>query len=119
MNKLKVQQEKKMKELKLKIVDFDLAIPGTIRTIYSKCGKKNCACQTDKKARHGPYCLWDRKVNGKLSSKMVTKKMASQIKAWIENRKMLEKSVNEILILSQALAVELIERERELAGEKM
>ena len=119
MNKPKVQQEKKMKDLKLKIVDFDLAIPGTIRTIYTKCGKKNCACQTDKKARHGPYCLWDRKVNGKLSSKMVPKKMASQITRWIENRRMLEKALNKILILSQALAVDLVERDRELASEKM
>lgn len=119
MNKQKLQQEKKIKDLKLKIVDFDLATPGTIRTIYTKCGKKNCACQTNEKARHGPYCLWDRKVNGKLSSKMVTKKMAAQIKTWIENRKMLEESVTEILILSQALAVEQVDRERELAGEKL
>ena len=119
MNKQKVQQEKKLKELKLKIVNFDLAVPGTIRTIYTKCGKKNCACQTDQKARHGPYCLWDRRVNGKLSSKMVPKKMAAQIERWIENRKTLEKAVTEILTLSQDLAVEQVESERELAGEKI
>ena len=111
-------QDKKLNDLKTKIVAFDLAVPGTIRTIYSKCGKQNCACQTDKRARHGPYCLWDRKVNGKLSSKMVTKKMASQIMIWIENRKMIEESVNEILKLSQALAVELVEKDRESADKK-
>ncbi len=119
MGKLKTNQDKKIESLKIKIGDFDLAVPGTLRTIYSKCGKDYCACQTNKKARHGPYILWDRKVDGKLSSKMVSKEMAAQIKKWIENRNKLEKQVQEILILSQSIVSNLVEESRNLDGEKM
>ena len=119
MSKLKINQDKKIELLKTKIGDFDLAVPGTLRTIYSKCGKAYCACQSDKKARHGPYILWDRKVDGKLSSKMVSKTMAAQIKKWIENRNKLEKQVHEILIISQAIVSSLVEESRNINGEKM
>lgn len=119
MRKEKTSQDKKIELLKTKIVDFDLIVPGSLRTIYSKCGRDYCACQADKKARHGPYILWDRKVNGKLSSKMVSKEMAAQIKKWIENRNKLEKQVQEILILSQSIVSNLVEESRNLDGEKM
>ena len=116
MNKTKTNQDKKIELLKIKIIDFDLVVPGSLRTIYSKCGKDYCACRTDKKARHGPYILWDRKVDGKLSSKMVSKEMAAQIKKWIENRNELEKQVQEILIISQSIVSNLVEKNRNLEG---
>jgi hypothetical protein len=119
MKQSKINQDKKLEILKSKICDFDLAVPGRLRTIYSKCGKDYCACQTDKKARHGPYILWDRKVNGKLSSKMVSKKMALQIKKWIANRKELEKLVQELFSFSQSIASDLVEQERNSEGKKM
>lgn len=119
MRKEKTNQDKKIELLKTKIVDFDLVAPGSLRTIYSKCGRDYCACRTDKKARHGPYILWDRKVDGKLSSKMVSKEMAAQIKKWIENRNKLEKQVQEILTLSQSIISNLVEESRNLDGEKM
>lgn len=118
MRKSKTTQDKKIELLKTKISDLDLAVPGSLRTIYSRCGRSYCACQTDKKARHGPYILWDRKVNGKLTSKMVSKKMAVQIKKWIENRNKLEDLVLEILALSQLIASDLVEQERNLESEK-
>lgn len=101
-----------MEILKTRISDFDLAVPGRLRTIFSKCGKEYCACQTDKKARHGPYVLWDRKVNGKLTSKMVSKKMETQVRKWIENRNRLEALVQKIFELSQSIASDLVEKER-------
>ena len=119
MSKLKINQDKKIELLKTKIVDFDLIVPGSLRTIYSKCGRDYCACRTDKKARHGPYILWDRKVGGKLSSKMVSKEIAVQIKKWIENRNKLEKQIQEILIISQAIVSNLVEENRNFEGEKM
>lgn len=112
MNKIKLIQEKKLNALKLKLSDFDLAVPGTLRSIYSKCGKPNCICQKNPKGRHGPYWLWDRKVNGKLSSKMLPSQMVSQIKSWIENRRRLEEALVEILIISQEVAALQVENSR-------
>jgi hypothetical protein len=117
MNKQITVQEKKMRVAKDKISNLDLTIPGTIRMIYSKCGKHNCACQSDPKARHGPYYLWDRKVKGKLSSKMIPKTMVSQIKFWIQNRQKLESLVAELLSLSQESAAEQVEKNRNATGE--
>ena len=57
MEKIKTKQQKQIEVLKNKIASFDLAVPGTLRVIYSKCGRDYCACQADKKARHGPYIL--------------------------------------------------------------
>lgn len=119
MRKQKTNQEKNLKILKTRITDFDLAVPGRLRTIFSKCGKVYCACQTDEKARHGPYILWDRKVNGKLTSKMVSKKMAIQIKKWIENRNRLEILIQEIFELSQSIASDLVDEERNSRFEKL
>ena len=41
------------------------------------------------------------------------------IKRWIENRNKLEKQIQEILILSQSIASNLVEESRNLDGEKM
>lgn len=112
MNKTKASQNLKLNTLKSKLNDFDLALPGRLRIIYSKCGKQNCACQTDESARHGPYWLWDRKVNGKLSSKMVTKAMAVQLKKWIENRKVLENILQNIYVQSEKIAADLVDKTR-------
>jgi hypothetical protein len=119
MDKQKIIHEKKLQAVKMKIINLGVAIPGTIRMIYSKCGKANCACQTDKKARHGPYFLWDRKVNGKLSSKMVSREMAKKIKIWIENRKRLEFLIHEILTLGQEFAVTSVDELKKSEGENV
>ena len=58
-------------------------------------------------------------MNGKLTSKMVSKKMAIQIKKWIENRSKLEDLVQKILALSQLIASDLVEEERNLKGENL
>lgn len=106
------RKEKRLAEVRLQLGEFDLAIPGTIRTISLKCGKPSCACWTDKKARHGPYYFWDRKVAGKLSSKSIAKPMVSQLQKWIENRKRAEKLLQEILTLSQAIVAELVDKKK-------
>jgi hypothetical protein len=33
----------------------DALIHGTPGEVFRTCGKKNCACMTDEKKRHGPY----------------------------------------------------------------
>lgn len=112
MSKAKNNKENKLVKIKVELSKFDLAIPGTIRTISLKCGKSSCACWTKKSARHGPYYFWDRKVDGKLSSKSIPEPMVSLLRIWIENRKKAEKSFQEILELSQAIAADMVEKEK-------
>ena len=112
MNKARKTKEKKIETLKKQLTKFGLAVPGTIRTTYLKCGKPSCVCWKDKNARHGPYYFWDRKVNGNLSSKSITKQMMPLLKKWIDNRKGSERLFSEMLKLGQAIASDLVETEK-------
>ncbi len=102
----------KLNKIKNELGNFDLVLPGTIRQLYMKCGKSGCACQTNAGARHGPYFLWDRKVGKKLTSKMIPAKIVPLLKKGIQNRKELEKLVQEAVEISQEMAVNIVEDEK-------
>ncbi len=74
-----------------------------------KCGKATCSCQKNKKDRHGPYNLWDRKVNGRFTSKMISQNQFKQMSQWIEQRKRLEKLMAQAIVISQQIALEEFE----------
>jgi len=85
-------------EFKKKILSLGFVIPGTLRTVYLRCGKKNCRCQTGKKEhRHGPYSFWDRKEGGRLSSRSISTEMVKVLQHWINNRRGLENIVRQML----------------------
>ena len=51
--------DKRYKRLQQKLLRLGLVIPGTIRTVYLKCGKEGCCCMTGTDAdKHGPYLFW-------------------------------------------------------------
>jgi hypothetical protein len=85
-------------KLKQEIEGLDLAIPGTLRTVYVKCGKTPCRCESGRKEdKHGPYFFWDRKANGKIASLTVGSEDISQFRQWIKNRQKLEKITRKLL----------------------
>jgi hypothetical protein len=93
-----IEPNKKYKCLLQRVAQIGIAIPGTIRKVYLKCGKQNCCCMTGiERDRHGPYYFWDRKVNGRLTSLSIAKKDLALYKQYISNRKVLEKITTEIL----------------------
>jgi len=104
---------KSMKKLEAWLNKNDLALPGTIRTVFVVCGKKECKCQSRKEAdKHGPYFFWDRKVDGKLTSTSIPAEKLKTFLKWIENRGRLEKIVAQIKAESEAAAKKSIERKR-------
>jgi hypothetical protein len=108
---LKLSDYEKIKE---RIMGLELVIPGTIRETYLLCGKPGCACAENDEARHGPYYLWNRKVNGKLTSKSIPKDKLPLYERWLENRRLLEGLVQEMLEISSKLAI--IESKQEVSG---
>ena len=85
-------------KLKKTIHSLGPVLPGTLRTVYLRCGKKNCRCQSDKKNRwHGPYSFWDHKEGKRLSSRSIPADSVKVISSWIQNRKVLENIVSRIL----------------------
>jgi uncharacterized protein DUF6788 len=92
-------------KLKERVARLGLVIPGTIRETYLLCGKAGCACADNDSARHGPYYLWNRKVNGKLTSKSISKDKLPHYEGWLENRRLLEEIVQEMLEIGSKLAL--------------
>lgn len=85
-------------QFKKNILSLGPVLPGTLRTVYLRCGKKNCRCQEgDEKKWHGPYLFWDRKEEGRLSSRSVSGTSIKIIRGWINNRKILERIVYQML----------------------
>lgn len=74
------------------------AIPGTIREVLLRCGRKNCVCSTGHdRDKHGPYYFWSYKSEGRLTSVSLTAAEAKQFQHWIDNRRAIEKLVDEIM----------------------
>lgn len=82
--------EKQLRILKKQFDDLRIAIPGSIQTVYLKCGKSNCRCHQDKDQRHGPYYLWYRRIKGKTATQSIAEEDVQSYRMWIGNRDKLE-----------------------------
>jgi len=63
---------------------------GSITTVYRKCGKPYCYCAKDKKAVHGPYNVWTRKVKGKTVTRNLTNEQAELCRKCVHTLRQLE-----------------------------
>jgi hypothetical protein len=57
---------------------------GTVNERRMKCGQARCACQRDRKARHGPYYLLTRATGGKTLSRYVGGEQVPMLRRQIE-----------------------------------
>ena len=57
---------------------------GSLSERTMKCGKADCPCQNDPKARHGPYYSWTRPVAGKTQSRYLSPQQAELAREQIE-----------------------------------
>ena len=76
---------RRIEEIRKQIDDFDLVCSGTLLERTKTCGKPNCRCATDPKARHGPYFEWSWRQDGRLCHKIVSPEQARELKQAIEN----------------------------------
>ena len=100
------KDDQNYKRIKGKLLTIGLAIPGTIRETYLLCGKEWCACAKGG-SPHGPYYFWNRKVNGKLTSKSIPKDKLRLYKSWINKRLQLEALISQLLEIGQEVAAKL------------
>jgi len=75
--------------------------PGTVQRRLLTCGKPECACHTDPASRHGPYPYWTSKKAQKTVSRLLAGAEADLLEEWIENRRRLERVVEQIKRLSR------------------
>ena len=87
-----------MSKKKIKTLNFDWPIlHGAVSTAKAKCGQKNCRCHTDKKALHGPYYRWIGNINGKKTTRTISKEAALECQRQIRNYEELQKQIAQLL----------------------
>jgi len=89
--------ERKINELKQQMCKIGIPIPGSIHMSYRRCGKTGCKCQQSDDNRHGPYYVWYRRENGKLTTQSIKKGDIHLYREWIRNREKLEMIMKKIV----------------------
>jgi hypothetical protein len=86
-----------MSSKKTKIEFFSPILQGRVEKTFLPCGKKNCACKNDRSKLHGPYYRWTGYIDGKQTSRTLSKEEAEQCQTWIENYRALQEKIAELL----------------------
>ena len=84
------QLRQEFTQLNRRLAKMDFFCPGSLMSLYRRCGKSYCACQTDPKRLHGPYTVWTRKVGAKTVTRTLHPKQAELCKRSIQNMREVE-----------------------------
>lgn len=76
------------------------ALPGSLVSRSTACGKRGCHCQADPPVLHGPYLTWTRTVNGKTVTRKITQGQHARYRSWFDNARKLRQLVTELETLS-------------------
>ena len=87
------------------LAEIDYALPGSVVTRSTRCGKPSCRCKADPPVLHGPYLSWIRKSAGRPITRKLTDEQEQRYRPWFDNSRRLRELVNEL----QALSIQAIE----------
>ena len=73
-------------------------LPGSISTAESQCGKERCVCKRKRSPElHGIYYRWTGFIDGKRTTKTVSKEEALECKRRIKNFRKQQKEIEQLL----------------------
>ena len=88
-----------------KTLEFEWPIlPGSVSTARSRCGKARCACKLRPPRLHGIYFRWTGFIEGKRTTKTVSKEVAQECLRGIRNYRLLQRNIEKLLRLALANA---------------
>jgi hypothetical protein len=87
----------RMSITKISIVSNGPILPGSISTARSQCGKPNCVCKAKPPKLHGTYYRWTGVLEGKRTTKTISKEVAEECEKRIENYRALQEKLDKIL----------------------
>lgn len=93
--------QEKQRELANQLSTTEFIWNGSISKRFLTCGTASCRCHADPEAKHGPYYYWTTKKAGKTVSRSLSEQQAVILEKWIENRRQLEHTLDEMKKLSQ------------------
>jgi hypothetical protein len=78
-------------------VDWPL-LPGSVSTAESQCGKERCVCKKKRSPQlHGIYYRWTGFIEGKRTTKTISKEEALECERRIKNFRKLQKEIETLL----------------------
>jgi hypothetical protein len=85
-------------------IEFDWPIlSGSISTANSQCGNEGCACRKKRLPQlHGTYYRWTGFIDGKRTTKTISREQAKECRRRIKRFRKLQKQID--ALLSQSLA---------------
>lgn len=72
-------------------------LPGSVSTARSRCGKARCACKLRPPRLHGIYYRWTGLIEGKRTTKTVSKGVAQECRRRIRNYRRLQRDIEKLL----------------------
>src|SRR5580700_6798600 len=99
---IRMSSEKLVRTTKITFVAEGPILPGSVSTAKSQCGTPNCVCKASPPKLHGTYYRWTGVIEGKRTTKTISKQMAEECKRRIKNYRALQRELERIL--EQALA---------------
>jgi hypothetical protein len=90
----------RIRQILREISQIGYALPGSIVTRTTACGKPVCRCKADPPQLHGPYVSWIRKAGGKPLTRKLTPDQEQRYRPWFDNARRLRELVTELENLS-------------------
>ncbi len=94
--------QKTQKKLAAELSDIGFIWQGSIQWQRLTCGKPNCPCSTNPRAKHGPYPYWTSKKNNRTVSKLLKPQEVRILEEWVDNRKKIDSIIREMKKLSKS-----------------
>lgn len=104
---ISAQHRREQRRIAAAFAEIDFALPGSVETRRTRCGKTNCRCHADPPQLHGPYNVWTRKVKAKTVTKVLTEDQLGDYQPWFDNAKKLRALLTEL----QELTLRIVEED--------
>ena len=95
----------RMQAEKEKIIILEVMIPllpGSVSTASCTCGKPRCACKENPPRLHGVYYRWTGTLEGKRTTKTISKEAAKECQRRIKNYRRLQRQIEKLVARSLA-----------------
>lgn len=96
-----MQCQHQYRELTQTLAQLGFVWPGTLQRRMMTCGKSQCPCHQDPRARHGPYFCWTSKTSGKTVTRILSEEEAEILLPWINNRRTLNATFKRMMEVSK------------------
>ena len=94
------KHERELARISAALAEIGFALPGSLVSRTTRCGKAGCRCQADPPVLHGPYLSWSRAVNGQTITRAISPEQEQRYRQWFDNHRKLRRLLGELEALS-------------------